>query len=160
MDIIEFPSVGLPDGSRRHLWEPPRWRIYDPCGKRLVLSAIPTQKDAMSTTGMPTFDRFAAMASCLLAASLLVGCAWYERQTTTTFAVIENGFEYKAIADADHKLDDPDAERWRLGFLETYLEENHICPAGYTIRKRSSILRETEPGGDFYDVFYEGRCNG
>jgi hypothetical protein len=113
----------------------------------------------MSTTGMPAIDRFAAMAMCLLAASLLVGCTWYARQTTTTFAVTESGFEYKAIADADHKLDDPNGEAWRRNFLETYLEENHVCPAGYTIWKRNPILRETEPGGDFYDIFYEGRCN-
>jgi hypothetical protein len=114
----------------------------------------------MSKIGVPAFHRFAPMASCLLAASLLTGCAWYARQTTTTFAVTESGFEYKAIADADHRLDDPEGEKWRLGFLESYLEENHICPAGYTIRKRNAILRQTEPGGDFYDVFYEGRCNG
>jgi hypothetical protein len=113
-----------------------------------------------STTGGPAFDRFATMALCLLAASLLAGCAWYERQTTTTFALTPKGFEYKAIADADHKLDDPAAEKWRLGFLEAYLENGDICPAGYTINKRSPILRQTEPGGEFYDVFYEGRCKG
>jgi hypothetical protein len=114
----------------------------------------------MSTTGSPIFNRFAALALCLPALSLLAGCAWYERKTTTTFAVIGNGFEYKAIADADHKLDDPAAEKWRLRFLKAYLKDNDLCPTGYTIRKRSPILRQTEPGGEFYDIFYEGRCNG
>jgi hypothetical protein len=96
----------------------------------------------------------------LLAVLPLCGCTYYERQTTTTFVTIPNGFEFKAIADSDHKLDDPEAEARRMGFLETYLEENHVCPTGYAIKKRNPILREHDPDGDFYDVFYQGRCNG
>jgi hypothetical protein len=146
-------------GSAAGLGSRPRWCIRHRCGKYIRVSTIRTGR-FMPMTGSPRFKRFATLALCLPAASLLAGCAWYERKTTTSFAPSAKGFEFRALADSDHKLDDPAAEKWRLRFLKTYLKDNNICPAGYTIRKRSPILRQTEPSGDVYDIFYEGRCNG
>jgi hypothetical protein len=41
---------------------------------------------------------------------LFAGGAYYQKTTTTSFAQLPDGFEFKAVADANHPLDDPVAE--------------------------------------------------
>jgi hypothetical protein len=94
----------------------------------------------------------------LLLAALLAGCGHYERLNTTSFSRTPAGFEFRAVADPEHPLDDPTAEAWRKNFLENYLEEHHLCPNGYSIAERVPTLTDHGAAGDSYDIRYEGAC--
>jgi hypothetical protein len=94
----------------------------------------------------------------ILAAGLLAGCGHYEKLNTTSFTQTPSGFEFLAVANPEHPLDDPVAESWRTGFLENYLEEHHLCPTGYTIAERVPTLVDHAAAGDSYDIRYEGAC--
>ena len=94
----------------------------------------------------------------MLAAVLLAGCAHYEKLNTTSFTQTGSGFEFRAVANPEHPLDDPVAESWRTGFLENHLEERHLCPNGYTIAQRVPTLVDHSAAGDSYDIRYEGAC--
>jgi hypothetical protein len=94
----------------------------------------------------------------MFAAGLLAGCAHYEKLNTTSFSQTASGFEFLAVANPEHPLDDPVAESWRTGFLENDLEEHHLCPSGYTIRERAPTLVDHSAAGDSYDIRYEGAC--
>src|SRR5581483_10054406 len=92
----------------------------------------------------------------LAALALLAGCVDYEQLDTTSFTRTATGFEFRAVANPQHKLDDPVAEGWRLGFLEDDLEANHMCSSGYTIAERVPTLTDHSAAGDSYDVRYDG----
>jgi hypothetical protein len=94
----------------------------------------------------------------LLTALLLAGCGHYEKLNSTSFSPTASGFEFRAVANPEHPLDDPAAEAWRTGFLENDLEENHLCPNGYSIRERVPTLVDHAAAGDSYDIRYEGAC--
>jgi len=93
-----------------------------------------------------------------LAAVLLTGCAHYEKLDSTSFTQTPTGFEFRAVANPEHPLDDKVAESWRMGFLESDLEERHLCPNGYAIAERVPTLAEHSAAGDSYDIRYEGAC--
>jgi len=94
----------------------------------------------------------------LLAGVLLAGCAHYEKLDTTSFTQTPTGFEFRAVANPEHPLDDPTAESWRTNFLENDLEEHHLCPNGYNISERVPTLTDHGAAGDSYDIRYEGAC--
>ncbi len=94
----------------------------------------------------------------LLAAGLLAGCGHYERLNTTSFNRTASGFEFRAVANPEHPLDDQAAEAWRMNSLGNDLEGNHLCPNGYTISERVPTLVEHSAAGDSYDIRYEGAC--
>ena len=94
----------------------------------------------------------------VFAAASLAACGHYERLDTTHFSQTPTGFEFRAVANPDHPLDDPTAESWRTNFLENYLEANHLCPNGYTITERVPTLTDHSDAGDSYDIRYEGAC--
>jgi hypothetical protein len=87
---------------------------------------------------------------------LLAGCT--TDKLNTSFTTTATGFEFKGVANAAHPLDDPTAEAWRLGYLENYLEGNHLCPTGYTVTQRTPIVVNHTASGDAYDVIYDGHC--
>ena len=94
----------------------------------------------------------------MLAVALLAGCAHYEKLNATSFTRTASGFEFRAVANPEHPLDDRVAESWRLSFLENDLEERHLCPNGYNITARVPTLVDHSAAGDSYDVRYEGAC--
>jgi hypothetical protein len=106
---------------------------------------------------LPDPRRGGGVACVLLATGLLLsGCS--TDKLHTSFTTTNSGFEFKGVANAEHPLDDPTAETWRHGLLESYLLENHLCPNGYAITERSPVLVEHTASGDHYDVIYEGHC--
>jgi hypothetical protein len=94
----------------------------------------------------------------LAALALLAGCVDYDQLNSTSFTRTAAGFEFRAVATPQHKLDDPVAESWRLGFLENDLEARNLCTGGYTIAQRTPTLTDHTAAGDSYDVRYEGAC--
>jgi len=94
----------------------------------------------------------------IAALALLAGCVDYEQLNSTSFTGNATGFEFRAVANPQHKLDDPVAESWRLGFLENDLESRHLCPSGYTISQRTPTLTDHSAAGDSYDIRYDGAC--
>lgn len=94
----------------------------------------------------------------LVAAASLAACGHYERLNTTSFTQTPTGFEFRAIADPEHPLDDQAAESWRTNYLENHLEAHHLCPNGYTITERVPTLTDHTAEGDSYDIRYEGAC--
>jgi hypothetical protein len=94
----------------------------------------------------------------ILAVALLVGCAHYEKLNSTSFTEKPSGFEFRAVANPEHPLEDAVAESWRMNFLENYLEEKHLCPNGYAISERVPTLTDHTAAGDSYGIRYEGAC--
>ena len=94
----------------------------------------------------------------LAALALLAGCSTYEKLDTTSFTGTAAGFEFRAVANPQHKLEDPTAEAWRLNFLENDLESRNLCPRGYTISQRTPTLTDHSAAGDSYDIRYDGAC--
>ncbi len=94
----------------------------------------------------------------VFSALLLAACEHYEALNSTSFTQTPSGFEYRAVANPEHPLDDKVAESWRLSFLENDLVERHLCPDGYTITERVPTLVDHAAAGDSYDIRYEGTC--
>jgi hypothetical protein len=97
-------------------------------------------------------------ATAILITVFLAGCAHYEKLNSTSFTQTATGFQFRAVANPEHPLDDKVAESWRLSFLENYLEERHLCPNGYAIAERVPTLVDHETAGDSYDIRYDGAC--
>ena len=83
-----------------------------------------------------------------------------ERLSQTEFTPIGNSaFEYKALASPVLRPEDSsDAELERIVWLERYLTDNGLCPYGYEIIERRTVLLVTGLLGASYDIFYTGRC--
>ena len=94
----------------------------------------------------------------VFSAALLAGCAHYEKLNTTSYTQTASGFEFRAVANPEHPLDDKVAESWRLSFLENDLVERHLCPNGYNIAERVPTLTDHAAAGDSFDIRYEGSC--
>ncbi len=96
-----------------------------------------------------------------LVVTVLAGCSSYDRIQGTTFEPIGTGeFRFVAFADSIYPLDSPGGERERMLWLEQYLADNKLCPAGYTVTERKPVILTVSPIGlgNTYRVFYRGRC--
>jgi hypothetical protein len=100
------------------------------------------------------------MAVVVVAGSLLLGgCSYLHKPESTAFDATENGFAFRAIADAAYPEETANGEAWRMKWLEQRLAESGTCPHGYTITARETKRLSTGELGSIYDVYYEGRCN-
>jgi hypothetical protein len=96
----------------------------------------------------------------LAAGSLLCGgCSYLHKPESTAFDATEDGFAFRAIADAAYPEETANGEAWRMRWLEQRLAETGTCPRGYTITARETKRLSTGALGSIYDVYYEGRCN-
>ena len=94
------------------------------------------------------------------AGSVLFGGRTYlHKPESTAFDATEDGFAFRAIADAAYPEETANGEAWRMKWLEQRLGETGICPRGYTITARETRRLSTGALGSIYDVYYEGRCN-
>jgi len=90
---------------------------------------------------------------------LLIGsCSYLHKPESTHFEAVENGFAFRAIADAAYPEASANGEAWRLRWLEQRLRASGTCPNGYTITSRKPVRLSTGSLGSIYDVYYEGRC--
>ncbi|QCN95899.1 hypothetical protein D3093_11865 [Azospirillum argentinense] len=97
----------------------------------------------------------------LLCAALLALAACQstaQKATVTTFQPTADGFSYRATADALYPVDTPEGEAERMLWLSQYTKDNGVCPKGYTIASRRTVLKSRGLIADIVDVFYEGRC--
>lgn len=66
----------------------------------------------------------------------------------------ETAFRYEAKADLIYPLDSAGAEADRIAWLEQYLRDNGVCPGGYRIADRRSVLVR----GPIHQIYYDGVC--
>jgi hypothetical protein len=96
--------------------------------------------------------------------SLLLGlasCTGLDRAELSEFhRIAPDRFEYRASTNYFYVSDSHSwAEGQRLRWLETYLDLNAICSAGYELTSRRTGLRYASPlGYPVDDIVYEGRC--
>lgn len=102
--------------------------------------------------------RFAVAAAATL--SLLAACSSIDRANLTEFQPMGDGtFRYEAAAASiGRDPSDPIAEAERMRWLETYLADNTLCPAGYEITDRTAVLTQQGLLGDGYRIYYTGTC--
>jgi hypothetical protein len=86
------------------------------------------------------------------------GCQYLSKPESTHFDAVDNGFEFRAIADAAYPEHTENGESWRMKWLEQKLRQTGTCPTGYTITSREPVLFSTGTLGSIYNVYYEGRC--
>jgi hypothetical protein len=67
-------------------------------------------------------------------------------------------FKFTAFADAVYPLTSKDAEKTRIEWLETWLNDNGYNPKKYEIISRVPVLRNKGLFGEVYDIFYEIRA--
>lgn len=94
----------------------------------------------------------------LAAVLTLAGCATAEKIELTRFAPTQDGFVFTARADARYPAGNSEAEARRMWMLESYLRDNGICPAGYTIADRREVIVTRGLLGDIVDITYQGAC--
>ena len=90
----------------------------------------------------------------------LLGCSNITRTVETRFEPIRTEptaqyFKYTSIAAADYPIDSQDAERTRIMWLESWLQDNGYNLKKYEIISRVPVLRNKGLLGDLYDVYYE-----
>jgi hypothetical protein len=90
---------------------------------------------------------------------LIGGCTYLHKPESTAFDATEDGFAFRAIADAAYPEETANGEAWRMKWLEQRLAETGTCPHGYTVTARETRRLSTGALGSIYDVYYEGRCN-
>jgi hypothetical protein len=97
---------------------------------------------------------------CAALAMGVAGCTVpdIDRPAFTQFAPKENSFVYIADAGAGFGVDDPEAEKTRIRWLEMYLIENHLCFDGYEVKERKATFIRKGIVGDAYSIYYEGVC--
>lgn len=64
---------------------------------------------------------------------------------------------FDVLLSADYPDDDPAAEATRMKWLQGWLDQTHLCPAGYEIRERRPF-KYTEDNPGHYDLRYVVRC--
>lgn len=70
----------------------------------------------------------------------------------------QDTFRFVAKTDAiAYREDSPDAEAERMRWLQTYLTDNKLCPAGYSITDRKPVVT-TDTFARTHTIFYSGRC--
>ena len=67
-------------------------------------------------------------------------------------------FRYEAVADIAYPENSASAEAERRQWLERYLRENSLCPAGYEITERRPIFVRQAVFGPIHRIHYRGRC--
>jgi hypothetical protein len=91
----------------------------------------------------------------------LTGCTGLDRAELSEFhRTAPDRFLYRASTNYFYVSDSRSwAEGERLRWLETYLELNAICSAGYELTSRRAGFRYASPlGYPVDDIVYEGRC--
>jgi len=91
---------------------------------------------------------------------LLGGCEALSKPESTAFTAREDGFAFRAIADAAYPESSANGEAWRMRWLEQRLRERGLCPNGYVITTRETRAHATGALGTIYDVYYAGKCAG
>ena len=94
----------------------------------------------------------------VVGALLLSACAKVDKPGMTEIIPVMGGFTFKATADASYPVTSESAEQTRIRWLEEYLRDNGICPAGYVITDRREILVSKAILADIVDITYEGAC--
>jgi hypothetical protein len=90
---------------------------------------------------------------------ILGGCATMDRPAMSSFEPLA-GDKFRYVAKTDsmvYREDSPEAEAERMRWLQTYLTDNKLCPAGYAISDRKPVLT-SDVIGRTYTIFYTGRC--
>lgn len=83
------------------------------------------------------------------------GCASnLDKLEKTTFEPGPNGAFQMIVRDQGIDFTEDD----RLGWLNEYVTDNNLCPAGYQITDRKQIVQEHALLGDILEVIYEGKC--
>lgn len=98
------------------------------------------------------------MRKVVLIGLLLSGCQ-LDRDPLTSFEISSpSSFKYLARADPIYPEGSEEAESIRIGWLETYLDDNNLCQTGYHVQNRSKVFVRKTPIGELYDITYEGVC--
>ncbi|MBF0531073.1 MAG: hypothetical protein HQK55_17765 [Deltaproteobacteria bacterium] len=67
-------------------------------------------------------------------------------------------YKFTAFADSVYPLDSTEAEKTRIGWLETWLIDHEFDAKRYEIVSRTPVLVSTPPLSDVYDIYYEVRA--
>lgn len=102
-------------------------------------------------------------ASILAMALLCAGCTTdefvNERLALTDFDRTGPGqFTYTGQANVLQPIDSPGGEDVRMNTLRTWLNQNRMCPRGFTITERHPVKQESFLGIGVYKVHYKGAC--
>lgn len=118
-----------------------------------------------SRTGTKSHNWANVMKWLLLSAvAMLIGaCAVnynLERLSQTEFRPIgDSAFEFKALSSPLLRPEDSiGAEEERIRWLESYLDDNDLCPDGYEITQRRTVLLLEGLLGSSHDIYYSVRC--
>lgn len=95
------------------------------------------------------------VALAFAALALLVGCDAIDRPAMTTFDTSGPAtFIYKAKSDVVYPDTSSGAEADRMRWLAKYLSDNGLCPGGYAVDTRKSIVIQ----GPIHEITYRGHC--
>lgn len=98
------------------------------------------------------------MRKLLLGVLGLAGCAGAMRATESQFEPLSNGeFKYTARFHMQTPLD-AYGDEVRKDMLDGWLDENHLCPAGYVITDRQIAKAGDFLGAPHGNVILRGRC--
>lgn len=91
-----------------------------------------------------------------LSAYAVGGCASIDRVPASDFKpTSERSFEFVAAGSAlDYPEDSPAAEKVRMDWLRTWLDDNGMCPDGYKITQRKPV----KVGAFGARIYYLGEC--
>ncbi len=99
------------------------------------------------------------LAATAFAAFLFAGCEHADRIMETQFTPNADGtYTFRGPADVSYPIDSADGEAARLRMLAAWVKDNGVCPQGYSIVKRTPMLRNKGVFADRYDVFYTVSC--
>jgi hypothetical protein len=113
---------------------------------------------------LPGAGRCSVSSWCVAAVllSLMPGCTGPDGIELADLRPALGGFEYRAFTTLFYG---PNSDGWaetqRLGWLETYVRQNGICPHGYQVSSRLVAFKFQSPLGYPVDeIIYRGRCLG
>jgi hypothetical protein len=88
-------------------------------------------------------------------AVVLGACSSLDRQTASTFEPTgSDTFKFTAKSDIIYPDGGKGAEADRMVWLAQYLRDNHLCPNGYKITSRQSVVID----GPIHEIHYDGVC--
>jgi len=96
----------------------------------------------------------------LLALATIAGCSRVDRAHMTNFTPAGEGqYLYVVRTDPIYPLESASAEAERIAWLGQYLTDNELCPAGYLIVDRTTLLVNVSLiGVRNYNVHYRIAC--